>query len=104
MLSFKIGNQLWDDSVQILACTLDGEGRIAHYVEPVLLTLKPHERGRMIENPTLRLDGDEARNLMGALWEAGIRPAGYQDSRAEVRRMEAHIEDLRRVAFNADQT
>jgi hypothetical protein len=42
---------------------------------------------------------EAAQHLMDQLWEAGVRPAGNRDSTGQVAALNAHIADLRRIAF-----
>ena len=100
MIEFKAAtNVFWDDRVSILALQRDGLGKIAAIVKPVQLTLEKHEAGALIECGTLELDAESARSLMNALWSAGLRPADFKNPNGEINRLEAHLEDMRRLVF-----
>lgn len=49
----------------------------------------------------LRLDYDEAQQLMNELWLAGFRPENGAGALAHVESIKAHLDDLRTVAFHA---
>ncbi len=42
--------------------------------------------------------------IMDAAWEVGMRPVGYEDERSSVKRIENHLEDMRRLVFNTQET
>ena len=53
--------------------------------------------------PTLLLRGKTAVALMNALWSAGLRPTvGRHDSQSQVEAMKYHLEDMRRLVFEAE--
>jgi len=54
----------------------------------------PYKNGAPIENPTLTLEYDEARNIMHELWELGFRPAGVESSNEYVQSLKDHIKTL----------
>lgn len=52
--------------------------------------------------PTMDLSRQSAIALMTALWKAGIRPAiepNELEQRGEIRRLEAHLTDMRNLVF-----
>lgn len=56
--------------------------------------------------PTLKLDPEEAQNLMDELWRVGLRPTdagGDAKKQAEgdatLQAIQAHLEDMRKIAF-----
>src|SRR5262245_11332726 len=50
-------------------------------------------------DPTLRLDRNEAQQLINVLWHMGYRPNNGEGTSAQVDAMKAHMEDLRRLIF-----
>lgn len=58
--------------------------------------------GTMLE-PTLECDPEEMDSLLQAFsdlaWERGIRPRQIEDQRNQVKAMEDHLSDLRRVSY-----
>lgn len=46
-----------------------------------------------------RLSLAEAQLLMDSLWEAGIRPAAGSGSTGQIAAVQAHLEDMRSLAF-----
>lgn len=98
MIVFRAARDInWDD-VRVIAATLKLDGRIYAVAKPVEFDLKPYDY-RTLTDPTFRFTNDEAQNLMSALWEAGIRPAGVSSPSSEIKRMEAHLEDMRKLVF-----
>lgn len=53
--------------------------------------------GFMTPPPAISLERDMAQSLFDDLWRAGLRPKKLDDTPAK----DAHIEDLRKVAFHA---
>jgi hypothetical protein len=51
------------------------------------------------DEPTFRLTRDDAQALADALYRAGIRPTDAKDVGDVLKASQAHIADLRRVAF-----
>ena len=51
----------------------------------------------IITDPTLELSEEVAQALVDALADQGIRPS--TETRAEHKAREAHLEDLRKIAF-----
>ena len=72
----------------------DGERSI---VKPMQLILERQKRDEYITEGSLRLDMEPAQSLMTAMWNAGLRPHGIKTSDGEVRRIEAHLEDMRKL-------
>ena len=51
--------------------------------------------------PSVRLDHREAKALMSALWQAGVRPDVHdRDPNAQINAMTNHLEDMRRLVFD----
>lgn len=49
--------------------------------------------------PALRLQPDEAQQLMDQLWMAGLRPAEGAGSAGQMAATQKHLEDLRTLVF-----
>lgn len=60
------------------------------------------DRG-MLTEPTYRMDEGQIDGLLQAFadaaWEHGIRPRQIEDQRNQVKAMESHLTDLRKIAF-----
>lgn len=50
-------------------------------------------------NPTFRLYGPEAQELMDMLWNCGLRPTQGQSSAGQLDAVERHLADMRAIAF-----
>lgn len=56
------------------------------------------EQGDVVD-PLVRLDQDEAQQLMDALWEAGLRPVGAAGSAGQLSAVESHLADMQKIVF-----
>lgn len=50
--------------------------------------------------PVLRLQPEEAEQLMTELWNAGVRPLNIQNLSGELSAVKYHLEDMRKLALN----
>lgn len=97
------------DSLNVfIVADQDRHKRQIHLVEPLApLVVRTVVAGEHIERkPAFRLSHPSAQALMDGLWKHGIRPSsglGAPADAALVTAMQAHIEDLRKVA-NLNQT
>ena len=65
-------------------------------------TLEPIEGGCYIGSDAgIFLAGDEAQQLMNELWRVGLRPKNGAGAVAHTESLQAHLDDLRTVAFHA---
>ncbi len=88
-------NAPWYNGIEILIAANDnGKRSVARTV-----TLEEISPGVCCE-PTIRLEYDEAQQLMDDLWQAGLRPAEGSGSAGSLRATEKHLEDMRKIAFN----
>lgn len=100
MIVFRAATDIyWGDGVRVLAAHLDAEGRLHAVAQPVQFTMQKREPHAPIIEPTFQFTADEAKNLMTALWEAGVRPANAPNASGEINRLEAHLADLQKLAF-----
>jgi len=51
-------------------------------------------------DPTFRLQGQEAQELMDGLWNCGLRPTQGKSSAGQLNAVERHLADMRAIAFN----
>lgn len=65
-------------------------GRVEEYVQV--------EPGEDVA-PLIRLKQEEAQQLMNALWDAGLRPAGAAGSAGQLSAVETHLADMRKIVF-----
>lgn len=63
------------------------------------LVLRPIEDGAVIE-PTVRIHEEAAQRLMDDLWQCGMRPSEGTGSAGAMAKIEAHLEDMRTIAFD----
>lgn len=83
---------------QVELCAISDGDRM--YVgQPLRLTMSVHDRGDPIAEPTLALSNSEARSLLQALWDIGLRPAENTDRSGEVTALKSHIQFAERMAM-----
>jgi hypothetical protein len=91
-----------------------GPGYARHVVSDIRggrCTLEKIEPGAAITEPTLDIDGRSATELIQSFldeaWEKGFRPTKEKRTREQVEkemaRLEAHLEDMRRLVFEPQQ-
>lgn len=51
----------------------------------------------LMPDPPLKVGDDTLKSLMDQLWQLGIRPTNYKDTRGEVVAMSAHLDDMRMI-------
>lgn len=71
----------------------DGRRRATQIVEGERI-----ERGQYVE-PTFRLHGESAQQLMDDLWAAGFRPTEGRQSEGMASAQASHLADMRAIAF-----
>ena len=76
----------------------DEPGRTPCYVG--LPTLHPIDSGMEIP-PAFKLNEKEAQELCDSLWEAGIRPSNGAGSVGQLAATQAHLADMKKLAFHA---
>lgn len=72
-----------------------------HYSQMAIMqpvAVAPRREDAFIE-PFLRLQDDEAQQLMDALWDAGLRPAGAKGSAGQLDAVQRHLEDMRTLVL-----
>lgn len=78
----------------------DDRGGVRSVVKP--WTLEVHNRAAAME-ASAKFDEGEVDELLQAFsdlaWERGIRPTQIEDQRNQVKAMEGHLGDLRKVSF-----
>lgn len=85
----------WDTGVSIyMRQRTVGEGSVV----AAKVTMIPHESGTMIE-PMMRLEIQEAQQLMDELWRCGLRPTEGTGSAESLAATERHLKDMLAVAF-----
>ena len=96
-LEWRAENRIWTDAIEFVAFQM-GNGK--RRVVSTEFTLKEIEDGYLIDEPTLRLVGDEAQQIMNELWRCGIRPKDGSGAVAHTEAIVAHLADMRTIAFN----
>lgn len=81
--------------VSVRMLTMAGDK--AHYV--TLSQALPISQGEVIPE-AMSLSDYEAQQLCDALWEAGVRPTNGEGSTGQLAATQAHLSDMRAVAFN----
>lgn len=66
----------------------------------VQVTEKEAEPG-ISQEPTIRLSDAQAQQLINELWKAGLRPNNGEGSGQHTEALKYHLEDMRRLVFNA---
>lgn len=67
-------------------------GMSTAFAKPVMFELVEYdEHKRPYVEPTLSMKTEEAKQLMQALWDAGVRPESGNGSGAQVEALQAHI-------------
>ena len=92
----------WNVSVDLLFYTqnfntAENAMGLAAIAEP--LVMRPVEKGELVSEPTVQLTMESAQALMDELWFCGIRPAEAKGSAGELKAVEYHLEDMRRLVF-----
>lgn len=74
-----------------------GNGR---YAEAVSVTFKEHDGSvPYMAEPFVELTRDEAQKLMDRLWDCGLRPSEGTGSAGALAAVQAHLDDMRKIAF-----
>jgi hypothetical protein len=85
----------WDADVEIML-TLHENGKPVSTCKT--LEFEPQAEGAHRLNPTFRLYGHEAQELMDMLWNCGVRPTEV-GSAGQLAATERHLADMRRLVF-----
>lgn len=65
---------------------------------PITYAIPKNDGERM--EPTVCLRGEQAQQLMDALWDVGVRPAQGHGSSGQLAATLKHLEDMRAMAFS----
>jgi hypothetical protein len=87
----------WGDEVHLSIAHRCPDGHLA-VVEP--LAFRTVDPGKVIEQPTIRMQREEAQKLIDELWRAGVRPTEGQGSVGQLAATNAHLADMRRLVFD----
>jgi hypothetical protein len=85
----------WDEDVEIMLALYENGKPVSTCKT---LEFEPLPEGARL-NPTFRLFGHEAQELMDMLWECGIRPTQGKQSVGQLEATERHLADMRRLVF-----
>ena len=94
-MKFLAQYALWRDTVDVVAVHESGGRRWVGANHNIVM--QEHDANAVME-PTLSLTPDQARSLLQALWDAGIRPAENTDRSGEVAALKQHIGFAEHVA------
>lgn len=67
--------------------------------EPVLMTRLKNDYEHV--QPTMNIENDTAQQLMDQLWQCGLRPSEGTGSAGSLAATQAHLEDMKTIAFSA---
>lgn len=88
--TWRAQSTIYRQSIDLLALReIGGELEI---IEPLVISVRRMNLYEAISQPSLALEPDSARSLMQALWDAGIRPAEFKSTDAEVIALKSHID------------
>ena len=96
-IEFKVHNpRPWSDCLELyIAERFSDHIMVAHP-----LTMRTVEAGEWSE-PSARMTGDAAQQLMDELWRCGLRPSEGSGSAGSLAATERHLADMRELAFSA---
>jgi len=77
-------------------------GLVSH-VTLNLERITPENEGLNI-SPSFSLSAEEAQNLLDELWRSGLRPTQAVNEQSALPFISAHLEDMRRLVFESNQT
>lgn len=97
-LKFYAQSQIWIDGIAV-GIGMFGDGGKTSAV--ARLDFVPYDRyaADAPADPTMRLSHDEARDLMDALWGAGVRPSNGEGNTGQLGATQKHLEDMRTLVF-----
>jgi hypothetical protein len=101
MVKIKAHRQIWTQSVELLVCEQNFDGKFSAVADPILMRRLDVEDGRFSKpiEATVSLHDDAAQQLMDELWNCGLRPSEGTGSAGSLRATERHLEDMRRLVF-----
>ena len=97
MIKWLAQSTIYRDSVDLLAVEDFGDG-VRYYGKPINMEMQKEEARGYVAEPTLALRPDEARSLLQALWDAGLRPANWGSPDGEINALRKHIDFAEHVA------
>lgn len=77
----------------------DREGKTV--VQEIVLKRVDDVNASAPSGPSFEISTEQAQVLIDDLWNAGIRPTEGNGSAGAMRAVERHLEDMRKIAFNA---
>lgn len=100
-MEFRAQYQMWTDGIAVMVGERNqSTGKIGWYAKPVKWEMEKLEPNGYVREPTLHLTDQDALNLMNALWGAGVRPSDFKSPNGEINRLEAHLQDMRKLVFS----
>lgn len=87
----------WGRHFEIRFATLNAERDVVAVAKPIEFI--PVEAHAEVGEPTARLTRDHLQNLMDQLWYLGFRPERGEMSVGQVAAVNAHLQDMRTLAF-----
>ena len=99
-LKFHARRPIWlGDRVHLHVLTHTQSGKSAIATNMTFDELSPNES--VSSCPVMDMSFDEAQSLMNELWECGVRPAGAAGSMGQLTAVNAHLQDMRKIAFRS---
>lgn len=102
MKAFYAQAPIWSDEIQLGIGEREFDGTRSRLVSVVdQLTLRTVKENEYIGSPTMTLTPSEAKGLMDALWNCGVRPSNGAGNVGQLGATEKHLEDMRRLVFES---
>ena len=87
----------WEGKIGLLICDMEGNKKTG-VVRPSDIAVTKTDDVVPVE-PSLHISLQSAQILMDELWNCGIKPAKYDGNKGQLKAVEYHLEDMRKIAF-----
>ena len=94
---WRVEQSIYRQSVDFLLIQSRGHDDIVG--QPTEFMMVQADEG-MVMQPTFSVTSYEAQDMMNGLWQAGFRPRDGSGAVAHVEATQAHLSDMRKIAFN----
>jgi len=99
-IELRAKNKHWYDGVELYARMRSAQGE---YAVALPLEFKLCDPG-IVSQPIATLSRNEAQTLMNDLWHCGYRPSNGEGSVGQLRATQRHLEDMRRLVFEGQES
>lgn len=100
MIEIKANRSPWTDDIELLVIERTGLISDRKYSVAINMIMSSKKVGEITE-PTMRLKTTQAQELMDNLWHCGLRPSEGTGSAGALAATQKHLEDMRKIAFDA---